>query len=1308
MATMVLSAAGAAIGGAVGGTVLGVSSVAVGRLVGAMAGQAIDQRIAGQGAEAVETGRIDRYRLTGDAEGAVVPRIYGRMRVGGQVIWATEFQEHVSQSGGGGGKGAPARPQVTDYSYSVSLALAICEGEITGVTRLWADGREIAPDTVNMRVYPGSADQQPDPKMEAVEGPGAVPAYRGTAYVVLEDLDLAPYGNRVPQFTFEVSRPSPRSQAGAETEPTHATQAVALIPGSGEYALATSPVYYDHGPGAQVAANLNAPSGESDFATAMAALGSELPNCQATSLIVSWFGDDLRCGNCSIQPRVESDAVDGTQPWQVAGVPRAAAALVPQQDGRPVYGGTPNDAAVIEAIQHLNALGKAVMYYPFVLMTQMAGNGLPDPWSGAADQPQLPWRGRITLSVAPGQAGSPDGSVAAEAEVAAFFGTAAAMDFAVENGTVVYSGPAEWSYRRFILHQAALCVAAGGVDSFCIGSELRGLTWARGGAGQFVAVAALQALASEVRQILGPNVKLGYAADWSEYFGYQPQDGSHDRYFHLDPLWADAEIDFVGIDNYMPLSDWRDGTEHADAEAGSLYDLDYLQSNIEGGEGYDWYYTTPEARDAQRRTPISDGAHGEDWIYRYKDIRNWWANPHHERINGVRQSEPTAWLPEGKPIWFTEIGCGAVDKATNEPNKFLDPKSDESSLPRYSNGLRDELIQTQYLRALYGYWGQADNNPTSAEYAAPMIDMSRAFVWAWDTRPFPRFPVETDLWSDGINYDWGHWISGRSTHRTLASVVREICEAAGVTRYDVSQLWGMVRGYVVDEVVSARQALQPLMLKHGFDAVERDGILRFVMRGGAARATLDPDRLALSEDGTTGPEHIHNAEAELLGRVRVTAVAALGDYDVIAEEAALPRDPARHVSQSQLPMMLLRGEARQVAERWLAESRLAQDQLHFDLPPSQSALGAGDVVALANASGTPQTYRIDRVTQGTQLTCEAVRVEATLYQPGNFTRDGATLTPYVAPAPVVPLFMDLPLLSGEEVPHSPHLALGARVWPGAVAVYRGQSGADFNLNSVIRQRGTVGRLTAPLAAAGSGAIDHGPALEVQLLSGSLQSISQQALLSGGNLAAIGDGTPDRWELIQFQTAELIGPMQYALRQRLRGQAGTDGLEFGAWPAGSWFVLLDGQIDQIDMPESLRGQSRDYRIGPAHRPMDDAAYVATTEAFAGNGLRPYAPVHLRASQAGSGDISFTWLRRTRRDGDRWDLPDVPLSEEREAYRLTLMQSGAVLRSFDVTAPHWQYTTAAQLADGASGLLELQVAQISARYGPGPATRLALTL
>ena len=90
----------------------------------------------------------------------------------------------------GGGKGGPTQPVTKEFSYSVSLAIALCGGEITRVGRIWVDGDEISPNDLNMRVYVGSADQQPDSLMEATEGVGQVPAYRGTAYVVLEYIQL--------------------------------------------------------------------------------------------------------------------------------------------------------------------------------------------------------------------------------------------------------------------------------------------------------------------------------------------------------------------------------------------------------------------------------------------------------------------------------------------------------------------------------------------------------------------------------------------------------------------------------------------------------------------------------------------------------------------------------------------------------------------------------------------------------------------------------------------------------------------------------------------------------------------------------------------------------------------------------------------------------------------------------------------------------------------------------------------------------------------------------------------------------------
>ena len=1304
MATIVLSAVGLAAGTALNGSILGLTTGVIGRAIGATLGRVIDQKIMGQGAEVVESGKVDRLRLTGASEGAAIAQVYARVRVPGQLIWSTRFLEHVAESGGG--KGAPPRPKTREYSYSISVAIGLCEGEISGIGRIWADGQLVESNSLNMRVYSGSATQMPDPKIEAVEGTGNVPAYRGLAYVVLEDLDLTAYGNRIPQLNFEVIRPTPEGLPEGAPDMSAAVRAVALMPGTGEYALATTPVNFKAGLGEYQVANVNSASGKTDLLASLDGLEAELPNCAAASLVVSWFGGDLRCGSCELQPKVEQKQDDGAaMPWSVSGLSRAQAVEITREDDRPIYGGTPTDQSVVEAIAALQVAGQAVTFYPFILMDQVAGNGLIDPWSGADDQPALPWRGRITLSAAPGLAGSPDQTAAADAEVAAFFGQAAASDFQVSANGVNYTGPAEWSYRRFILHYAHLCAKAGGVDAFCIGSEMRSLTQIRGAAGTFPAVQALKALAADVRSILGPDCKIGYAADWSEYFGYHPQDGSGDVYFHLDPLWADPEIDFIGIDNYMPLSDWRDGTTHADAEWGAIYNLDYLRANVAGGEGYDWYYASDNARAVQKRTEISDGGYDEPWVFRYKDLRNWWSQDHHDRIGGVRQESPTSWQPKSKPIWFTELGCAAIDKGTNQPNKFLDPKSSESSLPHYSDGRRDDFVQAQYLRAMTSYWEDPENNPVSELFGGSMIDMARAHVWAWDARPYPNFPGNMDVWSDGENYLRGHWLNGRGSSRSLAGVVSEICERAGVVDYDVTQLYGVVRGYAAGASDTGRGRLQPLMLAYGFDAVEREGKLVFRSRNGLAGALIDTARLAVSNEAESDLTMVRAPMAEVAGRLRLSFTEADGEFAARAEEAVFPDETTTSVAQSDLPLVLTQREARAIVERWLAESRVARDTAQFALPPSQLAIRAGDVVALPVEGGTAN-YRIDRVEQAEFQMLEAVRVEPETYTHSDAVETVVRPKAFVAPVPVDPLFLDLPLLTGSEEPHAPHVAATARPWPGTVAVFGAAQDDGYELNRLLPTSAIVGSTETPLYAVKPGLLDRGGLLRVKLVSGNLSSASLSEVLNGANAAVIGDGSAANWEVFQFSTAELVATRTYDLGGRLRGQAGTDGVMPPSWPVGSTVVILNSALEQIDLAQSARGLARHYRIGPAQRGYDDPSYTHLIEAFDGIGLRPYAPTHLRAAEDAGGDLSVSWIRRTRIDGDSWQSVEVPLGEAAESYQVQILKDQALIREATVSSAAFTYSAAAKSADGVTGSFDIAVAQVSDRFGSGPFRRITI--
>ena len=264
-------------------------------------------------------------------------------------------------------------------------------------------------------------------------GAANTPAYRGTAYVVFEELPLERFGNRLPQLSFEVFRPILDGESAESL-----VRAVTLIPASGEFAYATDIVRREGGDGETSAENVNAEPDAADLAVALDRLEACAPKVESVSLVVAWFGDDLRAGHCRIRPGVEVSAKSTTpENWSVDGVGRGAAHLVSRDDqGRPAYGGTPSDSAVVQAIQELKARGYRVTFYPFILMDVPPDNELPDPYSdhaGSTGQPAYPWRGRITCSPAAGYAGSPDKSAGAATQVAAFFGEAEPSDFDVDD-----------------------------------------------------------------------------------------------------------------------------------------------------------------------------------------------------------------------------------------------------------------------------------------------------------------------------------------------------------------------------------------------------------------------------------------------------------------------------------------------------------------------------------------------------------------------------------------------------------------------------------------------------------------------------------------------------------------------------------------------------------------------------------------------------------------------------------------------------------------------------------------------------------
>ena len=77
-----------------------------------------------------------------------------------------------------------------------------------------------------------------------------------------------------------------------------------------------------------------------------------------------------------------------------------------------------------------------------------------------------------------------------------------------------------------------------------------------------------------------------------------------------------------------------------------------------------------------------------------------------------------------------------------------------------------------------------------------------------------------------------------------------------------------------------------------------------------------------------------------------------------------------------------------------------------------------------------------------------------------------------------------------------------------------------------------------------------------------------------------------------------------------------------------------------------------------------------------------------------------------DGDNWSLPDVPLNEETESYRIQVKAEGQLKRELMVGTSAWDYTLAMRADDGVAGAYAVEVTQMSARFGAGLEARIVV--
>ena len=230
-----MSSVGQAIG-YIGGAIIGAffGYPMLGAAIGGMIGGALDPP---KGPK-IEGPRLNDLSVQTSTYGAQIPVIKGSVATFGNIFWVeNNALKETKKTEEQGGKGGGGSAEYTTYSYSATFALGLCLGPIDSVRRIWCSGKLIydsgdgtvggvlangitmmdlwpgshtvfaRPEAANggaIRIYTGTSTQEPDPRMQAALGVANTPAYRGLAYIVFEDFQLADFGNSLMGAQFKV------------------------------------------------------------------------------------------------------------------------------------------------------------------------------------------------------------------------------------------------------------------------------------------------------------------------------------------------------------------------------------------------------------------------------------------------------------------------------------------------------------------------------------------------------------------------------------------------------------------------------------------------------------------------------------------------------------------------------------------------------------------------------------------------------------------------------------------------------------------------------------------------------------------------------------------------------------------------------------------------------------------------------------------------------------------------------------------------------------------------------------------------
>lgn len=528
----------------------------------------------------------------------------------------------------------------------------------------------------------------------------------------------------------------------------------------------------------------------------------------------------------------------------------------------------------------------------------------------------------------------------------------------------------------------------------------------------------------------------------------------------------------------------------------------------------------------------------------------------------------------------------------------------------------------------------------------------------------------------------------------LSTIISDLLEIEGIDAnlYSITGLSDAIFGYVISSQSSARSNIEALQHAYFFDAYESQGKLCFVSQSTLAPTVIPEEDLGAVSTGSEMIDKLSITDADIFevpAQVNFTYNNYANNY---AQDVVRSRRDSCYVESVgegsvSVPIVMTKDLAQSICDHILLRTWLERTTLSFQLPNKWRNLSVGQLLDIT-CNNISRTVQIMKLTYDGKL----VKIDSKQFaSPKNLAE---TITEpdidVVTTGDISLYLLNLPVLNATDGSGFYAVADTAGVFK-PVYMYKQDTSDPTNYIKMteILLPAITGKSTTKLEAGPTNYMDNANSVIIKLLDGALSSVTKANVLNGANAALLGE------EIIQFQTATLVGKLTYKLSGLLRGRRGTEHT-IGSHTNTDTFILL---TSTTIFPESATLDdlyaARTYGFGHSG-PTNTIEFVPN-----GRGWKPLSPCHVKAVVDSSYNVALTWVRRTRFGGGWLNRIDAPVNESTESYEVVIMNGTSEVRSIFTSSPTASYTAAMQTADFGSiqSTLTIIVYQLSSVVGRG---------